>query len=120
MSQHLLGEVASSCLPITKGVNCSSCPDSFAKCYCEVNIADGVMRAARFTEPCISTEGCIPSNAGTFTFEGELDPGGNVDFDEVYENDDRERYDSLARVCATGASSPAGLRPRRGVRFARK
>ncbi|XP_076674002.1 uncharacterized protein LOC143372054 [Andrena cerasifolii] len=51
------------------------------------------MRAARFTEPCISTEGCISSNAGTFTFEGELDPGSNIDFDEVYENDDRERFE---------------------------
>ncbi|XP_076302424.1 uncharacterized protein LOC143220700 [Lasioglossum baleicum] len=69
------------------------CPDSFSKCYCEVNMVDGIMRAARFTEPCISTEGCISSNARTFTFEGELDPGNNIDFDEAYENDDRERFE---------------------------
>lgn len=51
------------------------------------------MRAARFTEPCISTEGCILSNTGTFTFEGELDPGNNNNFDESYENDARERFE---------------------------
>ncbi|XP_076755726.1 uncharacterized protein LOC143426271 isoform X3 [Xylocopa sonorina] len=71
------------------------CPDSFGKCYCEVNTVDGIMKAARFTEPCISTEGCISSNAGTFTFEGELDPGNSVDFDEAYENDDRERFEDV-------------------------
>ncbi|XP_076232915.1 uncharacterized protein LOC143178264 isoform X2 [Calliopsis andreniformis] len=78
---------------MTKGVNFSSCPDTFGKCYCEVNIVDGIMRAARFTEPCISTEGCISSNSGTFTFEGEPDPGNSADFDEVYEDDDRERFE---------------------------
>ncbi|XP_068969665.1 uncharacterized protein [Bombus flavifrons] len=69
------------------------CPDSFVKCYCEVNIVNGIMRAARFTEPCISTEGCILSNTETFTFEGELDPGNNNNFDESYENDARERFE---------------------------
>lgn len=57
------------------------------------------MRAARFTEPCISTEGCISSNARTFTFEGELDPGNNIDFDEAYENDDRERFEGTNLLC---------------------
>ncbi|XP_031365290.1 nuclear polyadenylated RNA-binding protein 3-like isoform X4 [Apis dorsata] len=51
------------------------------------------MRATRLTEPCISIEGCISSNSGTFTFEGELDPGNNIDLDDVYENDDRERFE---------------------------
>lgn len=51
------------------------------------------MRAARFTEPCISTEGCTPSDVGTFTFEGELDPGSSIDFEEAYENDDHERFE---------------------------
>ncbi|XP_031776396.1 eisosome protein SEG2-like isoform X3 [Apis florea] len=67
------------------------CPDTFVKCYCEVNTVDGIMRATRLTEPCISIEGCIASNSGTFTFEGELDPGNSIDLDDVYENDDRER-----------------------------
>lgn len=78
-------------LTMTKGVNFSSCPDTFVKCYCEVNTVDGIMRATRLTEPCISIEGCIASNSGTFTFEGELDPGNSIDLDDVYENDDRER-----------------------------
>ncbi|XP_076285475.1 uncharacterized protein LOC143211562 isoform X2 [Lasioglossum baleicum] len=69
------------------------CPDSFGKCYCEVNMVDGIMRAARFTEPCISTEGCTKSDAGTFTFEGEYDPSGSADFDQAYEDDDSERFD---------------------------
>ncbi|XP_076387542.1 uncharacterized protein LOC100883287 isoform X2 [Megachile rotundata] len=69
------------------------CPDNIGKCYCEVNIVDGIMRAARFTEPCISTEGCTPSNVGPFTFEGELDPGSSIDFEEAYENNDRERFE---------------------------
>nr|XP_034188456.1 uncharacterized protein LOC117608051 isoform X5 [Osmia lignaria] len=69
------------------------CPDSIGKCYCEVNIVDGIMRAARFTEPCISTEGCTISDVGTFTFEGEHDPGSSIDFEEAYENDDRERFE---------------------------
>ncbi|XP_017756780.1 PREDICTED: uncharacterized protein LOC108548381 [Eufriesea mexicana] len=93
VSQRSFREVPSNSLTMTKGVNFSSCPDSFSKCYCEVNMVDGIMRAARFTEPCISTEGCISSNVRTFTFEGELDPGNNIDFDEAYENDDRERFE---------------------------
>lgn len=90
---RLFGEVSLSPLSMTKGVNFSSCPDTFGKCYCEVNTVDGIMRAARFTEPCISTEGCISSDSETFTFEGELDPGNSADFNEVYENDDRERFE---------------------------
>ncbi|XP_076161678.1 uncharacterized protein LOC143143829 isoform X2 [Ptiloglossa arizonensis] len=74
VSQNFSGVVPSNSLSVTKGVNFSSCPDGFGKCYCEVNTVDGIMRAARFTEPCISTEGCNPSNVETFTFEGELDP----------------------------------------------
>ena len=82
-----------------KDVNFSSCPDSFGKCYCEVNIVGGIMRAVRFTEPCISAEGCISSNTGTFTFEGELDPSKSIDFDEAYENDERERFEGTNLLC---------------------
>ncbi|KAK9304945.1 hypothetical protein QLX08_003877 [Tetragonisca angustula] len=71
------------------------CPGSFGKCYCEVNIVSGIMRAVRFTEPCISAEGC---NTGTFTFEGELDPSKITDFDEANEIDERERFEESARV----------------------
>ncbi|XP_017796174.1 PREDICTED: uncharacterized protein LOC108577522 [Habropoda laboriosa] len=85
-------EVSLSSLTVTKSVKFSSCPDSFGKCYCEVNIVDGIMRAARFTESCVSTEGCISSNSGTFTFEGELDPGNSIDVDEAYGNDDHDRF----------------------------
>ncbi|XP_076161677.1 uncharacterized protein LOC143143829 isoform X1 [Ptiloglossa arizonensis] len=97
VSQNFSGVVPSNSLSVTKGVNFSSCPDGFGKCYCEVNTVDGIMRAARFTEPCISTEGCNPSNVETFTFEGELDPGNNRDSNEVYENDDRERFEETFR-----------------------
>lgn len=93
MSQRFFEEVFLNFLIMMKGVNFSSCPDSFVKCYCEVNIVNGIMRAARFTEPCISTEGCILSNTGTFTFEGQLDPGNNINFDESYENDARKRFE---------------------------
>ncbi|XP_076378546.1 uncharacterized protein LOC117217967 [Megalopta genalis] len=94
VSQNISEEVVTlNSMSMTKGVNFSSCPDSFGKCYCEVNMVDGIMRAARFTEPCISTEGCTRSDVGTFTFEGEYDPSGSADFDQVYENDDRERFD---------------------------
>ncbi|XP_031365287.1 nuclear polyadenylated RNA-binding protein 3-like isoform X1 [Apis dorsata] len=93
VSQRSFQEVPSNSLTMTKGVNFSSCPDTFVKCYCEVNTVDGIMRATRLTEPCISIEGCISSNSGTFTFEGELDPGNNIDLDDVYENDDRERFE---------------------------
>ncbi|CAL7946952.1 unnamed protein product [Xylocopa violacea] len=91
------------------------CPDSFGKCYCEVNTVDGIMKAARFTEPCISTEGCITSNAGTFTFEGELDPGNSIDFDEAYENDDRERFeDALCHSKSVRAARRHLLQARHG------
>ena len=73
-----------------KDMNFSSCPGSFGKCYCEVNIVSGIMKAVRFTEPCISAEGC---NTGTFTFEGELDPSKITDFDEANEIDERERFE---------------------------
>lgn len=95
MSQRFFEEVLLNFLIVMKGVNFSSCPDSFVKCYCEVNIVDGIMRAVRFTEPCISTEGCILSNTGTFTFEGELDPDNNNNLDESYENDARERFEGI-------------------------
>ncbi|XP_034188453.2 uncharacterized protein LOC117608051 isoform X2 [Osmia lignaria lignaria] len=93
VSHKLFKGVSLNSLTMTKGVNFSSCPDSIGKCYCEVNIVDGIMRAARFTEPCISTEGCTISDVGTFTFEGEHDPGSSIDFEEAYENDDRERFE---------------------------
>ncbi|OAD57333.1 hypothetical protein WN48_02259 [Eufriesea mexicana] len=106
VSQRSFREVPSNSLTMTKGVNFSSCPDSFSKCYCEVNMVDGIMRAARFTEPCISTEGCISSNVRTFTFEGELDPGNNIDFDEAYENDDRERHVVSPGISASSKTQP--------------
>ncbi|XP_078045304.1 uncharacterized protein LOC144474387 isoform X2 [Augochlora pura] len=56
-------------------------------------MVDGIMRAARFTEPCISTEGCTHSDVGTFTFEGEYDPSGSADYNQVYEDDDRGRFE---------------------------
>ncbi|XP_026666760.1 uncharacterized protein LOC108632963 [Ceratina calcarata] len=88
-------EVPLNSLTVMKHVNFSSCPDNFGKCYCEVNTVDGIMKAARFTEPCISTEGCTSSNSGTFTFEGELDLSNSVDLSEAYENDDRERFEDM-------------------------
>ncbi|CAK9809373.1 hypothetical protein ANTPLA_LOCUS6146 [Anthophora plagiata] len=88
-------DVSLNSLTVTKGVKFSSCPDTFGKCYCEVNIIDGIMRAARFTESCVSTEGCISSNAGTFTFEGELDPSNSIHVDEAYENNNRGRFEDI-------------------------
>lgn len=75
---------------VMKDMNFSSCPNGFGKCYSEVNIVGGIMRAVRFTEPCISAEGC---NTGTFTFEGELDLSKSIDFDEANELDERERFE---------------------------
>ncbi|XP_043254217.1 nucleolin-like [Colletes gigas] len=63
------------------------------------------MRAARFTEPCISTEGCIPSNVETFTFEGEPDSSNSVDSKEVYENYDRERFEDTLRYSESARPS---------------
>ncbi|XP_076659929.1 uncharacterized protein LOC143363208 isoform X2 [Halictus rubicundus] len=109
VSQNISLEVTLNSLSMMKGVNFSSCPDSFGKCYCEVNTVDGIMRAARFTEPCVSTEGCTKSDAGTFTFEGEYDPSGSADFDQAYENDDSERFEDTLFYSESVRPSPRRL-----------
>ncbi|XP_015439282.1 PREDICTED: uncharacterized protein LOC107194207 [Dufourea novaeangliae] len=93
VSPNIFEGVFLNSLSMMKSVNFSSCLDSFGKCYCEVNTVDGILRAARFTEPCISTEECTQTDAETFTLEGELDPSNIADFDEIYEDVNCERFE---------------------------
>ncbi|KAG7209295.1 hypothetical protein KM043_015408 [Ampulex compressa] len=72
------------------------CPDGFEKCSCEVTSVDGIMRATRFTEPCISTEDCASSNDRTFTFKRDPERTGNIEFDDAY-NDPRAPIEDIER-----------------------